>query len=260
MKTFLATLLSFALITTPLAASQALTERRLVDGTKFSVRLLEPLSSGTADEGQTVTFEVVDDVLLNDVVIIKQGTPVKGTILDAQAKRRMGRAGRLAYSVTETRSVDRQAIKLRATQERSGGSHVAGVAVATAAIAVFVPVAAPFALLRKGKDITVPAGTRIDVFVDGDHVLTPEAPAAAQAATAAGMLTNADVVKLHEAGFDDEVLVAKIGSSVRSFSTEPDALVALKHAGISDKVIAAMLVVKWYCTGRPRAGRPLSHT
>ena len=240
MKTFLATFLSLALITTPLAASEAPTERRLVDGTKFSVRLLEPLSSGTADEGQTVTFEVVDDVLLNGDVIIKQGTPVKGTILDAQAKRRMGRAGRLAYSVTETRSVDRQAIKLRATQERSGGSHVAGVAVATAAIAVFVPVAAPFALLRKGKDITIPAGTRIDVFVDGDHALTPAAPAP----TSAGALTNADVVKLHDAGFDDEVLVSKIGSSLRSFSTEPDALVALKHAGISDKVISAMLTAK----------------
>src|SRR4249919_2758752 len=99
MKSFTATLLSLALATAPLAAAQA-PDRRLVDGTKFSVRLLEPLSSGTADEGQTVTFEVVDDVLLNGDVIIKQGTPVKGTILDAQAKRRMGRAGRLAYSVT----------------------------------------------------------------------------------------------------------------------------------------------------------------
>ena len=85
MKSFTAALLSFALLTTPLLAAAQAPERRLVDGTKFSVRLLEPLSSGTADEGQTVSFEVVDDVLLNDVVVIKQGTPVKGSIIDAQA-------------------------------------------------------------------------------------------------------------------------------------------------------------------------------
>ena len=246
MKSFTAVLLSFALLTTPLLAAAQAPERRLVDGTKFSVRLLEPLSSGTADEGQTVSFEVVDDVLLNDIVVIKQGTPVKGTIIDAQAKRRMGRAGRLSYTVTETRSADRQAIKLRATQERSGGSHVAATAVTTAAIAVFVPVAAPFALLRKGKDITIPAGTRVDVFVDGDHVLASAEPGtvSASATSSAPLMTNADVVKLHSAGFADDLIVARIGSSVSHFDLQPDALIALKNAGISEKLITAMLQAK----------------
>ncbi len=66
----------------------------------------------------------------------------------------------------------------------------------TAAIAVFVPVAAPFALLRKGKDITIPAGTRIDVFVDGDHVLTPPEFTTTTVAPSTGTMNNADVLKL----------------------------------------------------------------
>ncbi len=241
-------LLVLALFTAPLSAAQS-PERRLVDGTKFSVRLLEPLTSATADEGQAVTFEVIDDVLVDNVVVIKQGTPVKGAIIDAQAKRRMGRAGKLSYTVTETRSVERQPIKLRATQERSGGSHVAGVAVATAAIAVFVPVAAPFALLRKGKDITIPAGTRIDVFVDGDHILAAAEPgtvsaSAASSTSSAPLMTNADVIKLHAAGFADDLIVARIVNSVSHFDLQADALIALKNAGISEKLITAMLQAK----------------
>jgi hypothetical protein len=242
LKTLLRLLLFSAVTVVPLRAAAQTPERRLVDGTKLSVRLMEPLSSGTSDTGQSITFEVLDDVLLDGQVVIKQSTPVKGVIQEAVPKRRMGRAGKLSYSVTETRSVDRQAIHLRATQERSGGSHVTGVAVTTAAIAVFVPVAAPFALLRKGKDINIPAGTRIDVFVDGDHVLTPAEPVTtATSSVPATRMTNKDVVKMHAAGFEDNLIIAMIGRGVTNFSLESDALVELKKAGISEKVIAAML-------------------
>jgi hypothetical protein len=243
MKPLIAVVVAVSLFTAPLGAAQA-PERRLVDGTKLSVRLMEALSSGTSETGQSITFEVLDDVLLDGQVVIKQGTPVKGVIQDAQPKRRMGRAGKLSYSVTETRTVDRQAVHLRATQQKSGGSNVTGVAVTTAAIAVFVPVAAPFALLRKGKDINIPAGTRIDVFVDGDHVLSPVEPPTIGSSVMSGSMTNADVIKLHTAGFADDLIIAKIIASVPNFSMEPDALVGLKKAGLSEKVIAAMLQSK----------------
>jgi hypothetical protein len=245
LKTPLTLVLVCAIAIAPFAAAAQPSERRVEDGTKLSVRLMEALSSGTAEAGQSVTFEVLDDVLLDGQVVIRQGTPVKGVIQEAVAKRRMGRAGKLSYSVTETRTVDRQVIHLRAAQQKSGGSNVTGVAVTTAAIAVFVPVAAPFALLRKGKDITIPSGTRIDVFVDGDHVLTPAEAVTTAASTApAAPITNADVIKLHKAGFADDLIIAKIGGTAPNFSLEPDALVELKNAGISQRVITAMLQPK----------------
>jgi len=224
--------------------------RRLPDGTRISVRTMERLSSATLHDSETVTFAVVEDVVVDGEVVIKQGTPVRGTIVDAQAKRRMGRAGTLSYTVNETKAVDRSAIRLRALQDRKGDSNVTSTAVATVAVGVFVPVAAPLVLLRKGHDIVVPEGTRIDTFVDGDHFVGGDAePAAVPAATVTPAvarvgLTNADIIGLRQAGFGDEVIVAKITTSPAAYSLAPTEMVALKRAGVSDRVITAMVAAK----------------
>jgi len=205
---------------------------------------MEQLSSASAKAGDTVTFEIVEDLIIDGQLLVKQGTPARGTIVEAAAKRRMGRAGNLSYTLTETRSVDGQAIRLRATQVGKGGSNVTSTAVTTGvAAAVFVP-AAPFFLLRKGKDITVASGTRVDAFVEGDHMLRVGASASTETSTEepkAGMMTNADVIGLIKARFTDDLIVAKIRASKRAFSLETSDLLALKNAGASETVMAAML-------------------
>ena len=231
-------------------------ERRLPDGTRIAVRVMEQISSAAVSDNDPVNFAVVEDVLVDGRVVVRQGTPVRGVVVDAAAKRRMGRAGRLSYTVTETKDVDNRVIRLRAIQQKKGDSHVTSTAVTTTAVAVFVPVAAPFFLLRKGKDIVVPEGTRVDTFVDGDHVIGADgeepvaaAPAAALAAVAptaarAAVVTNGDVLALHQAGFGEEVILAKIAASRPAFSVDAPVLVALKKAGISERVIAAMVAAQ----------------
>jgi uncharacterized protein DUF4410 len=54
-------------------------------------------------------------------------------------------------------------------------------------------------------------------------------------------LTNDDVIRLKKAGIGDDVIILTISSGATKFSTEPADLVALKNAGVSDAVIAAML-------------------
>ena len=183
-----------------------------------------------------MTFAVVEDVVVDGEVVIKQGTPVRGTIVDAEAKRRMGRAGKLQYTVNETKAVDRSAIRLRALQDRKGDSNVTSTAVTTVAVGVFVPVAAPFFLLRKGHDIVVPEGTRVDTFVDGDHLVSTEGetapPAAAPViatpvAPARTGMTNADIIALRQAGFGDDLILAKISASPGAY--RPGAMVALRR-------------------------------
>jgi hypothetical protein len=221
---------------------------RLPDGTRIAVRTMEQLSSATLKDGSPVTFSVVEDVVVDGEVVIKQGTPVRGTIVDAQAKRRMGRAGKLQYTVNETKAVDRTTIRLRALQDSKGDSNVTSTAVTTAAVGVFVPVAAPFFLLRKGHDIVVPEGTRIDTFVDGDHlvgaVAEATAPASGAPAARAAGLTNADIIALRQAGFGDEVILAKMAAAPGSYNTAPAEMMALKKAGLSDRVITAMVAAK----------------
>jgi len=222
-------------------------ERRIPDGTRIPVRVMEQLSSASLRDNDPVTFAVVEDVVVDGDVVIKQATPVRGVIVDAAAKRRMGRAGRLSYSVNETKAIDRSPIRLRAIQQKQGDSNVTSTAVTTTAVAVFVPVAAPFFLLRKGGDIVVPEGTRVDTFVDGDHVVRTDADGGtviAPAASRAGRLTNTDVMALHQAGFGDEVILAKIAATSAAFSLEPTDLVVLKKSGLSERVIAAMVAAK----------------
>ena len=228
-----------------LASPVLAAERRLPDGTRVPVRVMEQLSSATVKNNDPVTFAVIEDVVVDGDVVIKQGTPVRGTIVDAAAKRRMGRSGKLSYAVNETKAVDRGVIRLRAVQQKQGDSNVTSTAVTTTAVAVFVPVAAPFFLLRKGGDIVVPEGTRVDTFVDGDHMIRTDVSGVAVLAPATSRtITNTDVLSLHQAGFGDDVILAKIAASAPAFTVNASDLVALKKAGLSDRVITAMVAAR----------------
>jgi hypothetical protein len=54
-------------------------------------------------------------------------------------------------------------------------------------------------------------------------------------------MTNADVIKMKEAGFSDELIIDKINNTPSAFNLEMDDLVALHKAGITDAVIQAMM-------------------
>jgi hypothetical protein len=54
-------------------------------------------------------------------------------------------------------------------------------------------------------------------------------------------LTNSDVLKMVVAKFGDDVVIAKIRTSICSFDTTIDTILNLKTAGVSDAVIQAMV-------------------
>jgi hypothetical protein len=54
-------------------------------------------------------------------------------------------------------------------------------------------------------------------------------------------LNNAAVLKMHAAGLGDDLLTQTINSNPGTYATGVDDLIALKTAGISDKVIGAMI-------------------
>jgi hypothetical protein len=58
---------------------------------------------------------------------------------------------------------------------------------------------------------------------------------------AQAVLTNDAIVKMAKAGLGEEVVLSMVKSQPGAFSTTPDDLIALKGAGVSDKVIAAMI-------------------
>jgi hypothetical protein len=63
----------------------------LLDGTPIRLRTTENLSSQDAVKGGTVSFELMEDIYVNDVLVAKKGSVAIGTITEAQHKRNMGR-------------------------------------------------------------------------------------------------------------------------------------------------------------------------
>ncbi len=53
-------------------------------------------------------------------------------------------------------------------------------------------------------------------------------------------LTNADIVRMVQAKLGDDVIISEIKHSTCNFDTSPSALIKLKQAGVSDKVLEAM--------------------
>jgi len=140
----------------------------LEDGTPVKLRISRTVSSEDAKVGDTVDFEVLEDVKSHDVVLIPRGGIAWATVTEAVSKRRMGRAGKLNINIDNAKLVDGEKVPLRAVKEVKGGSHVGAMTGAIVATTIVFFPAAPLFLFMKGKDITIPKGTEITAYINGD--------------------------------------------------------------------------------------------
>jgi len=183
----------------------------LEEGTPVQLVLSETISSADEKVGNTVGFEVVEDVKVGDTVVIPRGATAWGTVTVAEPKKRMGRAGKLDVNLDKVRLGDGEKVLLSATKGGKGGGHTGAMVGAMVATSLVIWPAAPLFLLMHGKDITIPKGTKLTAYISGDATLDPAkftqaalAPKPAQApapvtpaavpsaATAQSNLTNAD--------------------------------------------------------------------
>jgi hypothetical protein len=54
-------------------------------------------------------------------------------------------------------------------------------------------------------------------------------------------LTNADIIKMQSAGLSENIILASVNGQPAAYDTSTDGLLALKKAGVSDAVVAAMI-------------------
>jgi hypothetical protein len=146
----------------------------LQDGTPIRLRLARNLSSADAKTGDSVDFEVLDEIKVDDISVIAKGGTAMGTVTEAQHKRRMARGGKLDVTIDYVRLVNTDKAALRGTKEGSGGGHAGAMTGAMVATALVVWPAAPFFLFMHGKDITIPKGTEITAYINGDFKIKRE--------------------------------------------------------------------------------------
>jgi len=143
----------------------------LEDGTPVKLRVGRTVSSADAQVGDTVDFEVLEEVKVGETVVIPKGGVAWATVTEAQPKRRMGRGGKLNMNIDSVRLVDGEKAALRAVKDAKGGGHVGAMTGAIVATSIVFFPAAPLFLLMHGKDITIPKGTEITAFVNGNLAL-----------------------------------------------------------------------------------------
>ncbi|HZZ99687.1 MAG TPA: hypothetical protein VFK07_03195 [Candidatus Paceibacterota bacterium] len=146
----------------PAAPPQARGYVTIPDGTEVHLRLLERVSSATAQIDDRVRFEAADDVLVNGKIVIAQGAKGYGTVIEAKHKKSFGRSGKLDFTIDVVDAVDGQNVRLRATKRMEGDEHYAKAGVLSL-------IAWPAGFFIKGKDITVEAGKVYTIYIDGDR-------------------------------------------------------------------------------------------
>src|SRR5438132_5641376 len=168
----------------------------LEDGTPVRLKTGRSISSADAHVGDTLDFEVLEDVRVAALLVIPKGGIASATVTEAQSKRRMARGGKLNVNIDSVRLMTHEKAALRAGKEGKGGGHTGALTGGIVATSIVFFPAAPFFLFMHGKDITIPKGTEITAYVNGDVQLDRAKFQSAQsepqnvASGAAGLPTN----------------------------------------------------------------------
>jgi hypothetical protein len=220
----------------------------LEEETPVRLRLNRTISSADAHVGDTLDFEVLDDITVNGTLVIPKGGLAFATVTEAQAKRRMARGGKLDINIDYVKLVSGDKAALRAVKDVKGGGHTGGMVGGMVATSLIFFPAAPFFLFMHGKDISIPKGTEITAYVNGDMKLDlakfqTAAPASdmAQGAAANGAHENraSASAKLQMGsdppGADIEVDGSFVGNTPSDVQvTEGDHTVTVRKAGFKD--------------------------
>jgi hypothetical protein len=165
---FTAPLLAFGFsviaATTALAAPVTIPE-----GTEFTIRIEDKLSSKTAAEGDRFTITLDDDVTLSNGTVLKSGYKGVGQVTSAKENGRMGKGGELNIRLEYLRVGDSR-IRLRGSRGTDGADKTG----TTIALTVLF---GPLGLLKKGKNVEIQPGHILTAYADSDAQVDLAAPA-----------------------------------------------------------------------------------
>ncbi|MGA8160620.1 MAG: PEGA domain-containing protein, partial [Acidobacteriaceae bacterium] len=214
----------------------------LLDGTPVKLRISQTISSADAKVGQEVPFEVIEEMDVNGVPVIAKGATAIGTVTEAQSKRSMGRAGKLDISISYVRLRDEEKAALRAVKDTKGGGHVGAMTGAMVATSIVFFPAAPLFLFMHGKDISIPQGTEITAFVQGDMHLdmarfagSGQAPGASAASINTAPAISSLVISSTPLGADIDIDGNFVGNTLSSISVASGShQIVVKKKGFGD--------------------------
>ncbi|MGA9544724.1 MAG: PEGA domain-containing protein, partial [Candidatus Sulfotelmatobacter sp.] len=172
--------------------------------------------------------------------VIPKGGLAFATVTEAQAKRRMARGGKLDINIDYVKLVSGEKAALRAVKDVKGGGHTGGMVGGMVVTGIVFFPAAPFFLFMHGKDISIPKGTEITAYVNGDMKLDitkfqPAAPADVQAQAAEPSVPAKVQLESDPPGADIEVDGSFVGNTPSDVQVaEGEHTITVKKAGFKD--------------------------
>jgi hypothetical protein len=211
----------------------------LEDGTPVKLRISQTVSSADAHVDDRVEFEVLEEITVSNVVVIPKGGIAWGTVTEAQGKRRMARGGKLEIVMDSVRLVDGQKAALRAVKDAKGGGHTGAMTAGIVATGLLFWPAAPFFLFMHGKDTTIPKGTEVPTFVNGNFKLDPSkfrlAPSVASAEPTPSGVSASVAVTSTPPGAEISVDQNFVGNAPSTISVSAGKhVVTVRKAGFQD--------------------------
>jgi hypothetical protein len=212
----------------------------LEEETPVRLRSNRTISSADAHVGDTLDFEVLDDITVNGTLVIPKGGLAFATVTEAQAKRRMARGGKLDINIDYVKLVSGEKAALRAVKDMKGGGHTGGMVGGMVATSIVFFPAAPFFLFMHGKDTSIPKGTEITAYVNGDMKLDlakfqPPPPLGQPVQVAAGAVSAKLRLESDPTGADIEVDGSFVGDTPSDVQvTEGEHTVTVKKTGFKD--------------------------
>lgn len=137
----------------------------LQDGTPIKLQLVNKLDSHVAKTGDEIQFDIVNDVVVGGVIVLRRGSIATGLVTQAAASKTMGRAGRLNFTINDIKLVNGAKVPVRAFNRTSGENRTGEMVGMMLEMPI---VSAPFFLLMHGTNTSFPRGTEITAFVNGD--------------------------------------------------------------------------------------------
>ncbi len=128
------------------------------EDTVINLILLDKLDSNINKKGDTINFELKDDLTVENIVILPQGTKLSGVIRKAHGSRIFNQSAVIRVLLDDVMLPNGKSITFKQDVKIKGGVNYANMAVGTA-IGFVVPFSGMF---FKGREIDCPPGTIID--------------------------------------------------------------------------------------------------
>lgn len=153
-------------------------------GTTVAVNLVDKISSGTANVGDTFAIVAAQDVVVGDWVVIAKGAAGQGEVVSVERAGSNGHAGSLGIQMDWIFAVDGDKVKLTSQKSTQEGEGKAG-ASSTMTIVSWAFLGLPGLFAHnfvKGRNIDIDSTKQFEAFVDD----TVHVTAVAQATPAPG--------------------------------------------------------------------------